>query len=83
MIKLQVIIVFQADAYILNMIDEDWKKTGRCDFAMAKEKFMLAFASGFLMKKNSPYTEYFNRGYITIIVTITQFTQICVIYLIF
>ena len=54
--------IFQADAYILNTINEDWKKNGRCDFAMAKETFMLAFASGFFMKKNSPYTEYFNRG---------------------
>ena len=55
---------YQGDSYILRAIGEDWKKTGRCDFAMAKETFMLALASAFFMRKNSPYTEYFNRGLI-------------------
>ena len=48
------------DTFIENLMMEDLKKTNRCDFATAKEKFLLALASGFLLQKNSPYTKYFS-----------------------
>ena len=43
-------------------INDDWKRTGKCDFTVAKETFLMVLISGILLKKNSPYTEYFNRG---------------------
>jgi len=51
----------QPDKLILNSIGEDWQRTGRCDFTLAKERFMMVLGTGFLLKKNSLYTEYFNR----------------------
>jgi hypothetical protein len=52
--------VLQDEEFIENLILEDWKKTSRCDFAIAKEKFLLSLASGFLLQKNSLYTKYFS-----------------------
>ena len=49
----------QNDVIILNAIGEDWKKTGRCDFAVAKEKFLRTLISAFAFQKNSAYTKYF------------------------
>ena len=49
----------QNDVIILNAIGEDWKKTGRCDFAVAKEKFLRTLISAFAFPKNSAYTKYF------------------------
>ena len=46
---------------ILESIGREWKKTHQCDLGIAKEKFSLVLASGFLLPKNSPYKEYFSR----------------------
>lgn len=54
---------FQTESLVLNAIGEDWKSTGRCDLAIAKEKFMLQLRSLFLMKKNSQYSDHFKRQY--------------------
>jgi hypothetical protein len=46
---------------VLAAIGQDWKTSGRCDFILAKEKFFMALGSGFLLQKNGPYREYFDR----------------------
>jgi hypothetical protein len=50
--------------YILNAIGNDWEKTGRCDLYVAKERFLFVLLTGFVLQKDSPYTEYFSRGYV-------------------
>ena len=50
------------NAFILDAIGNDWKKTGHCDLAITKESFLLILISGFVLQKNSPYTEDFSRG---------------------
>jgi len=52
---------------MLNMIGEDWKKTGQCDFTIAKERFMTALVAAFLLQKNSQYTKQFDREWEDII----------------
>ena len=56
----------QNDFLILNAIGEDWKKTGRCDFAVAKEKFLQTLITAFALPKDSPYTYFFNREWVLI-----------------
>jgi len=42
-------------------VGQDWKKTGRCDFTLAKEKFLMVLGGGFVLQKNGIYREYFSR----------------------
>ena len=44
---------------ILGIIAEDLKKTGRCDFTIAKENFVSVLV-GIVLPKNGPYTEEFS-----------------------
>jgi len=46
---------------VMASIGRDWKNSGRCDFILAKQKFFMVTISGFLLQKNAPYTEFFNR----------------------
>ncbi|XP_046448038.1 glutamate receptor ionotropic, delta-2-like isoform X1 [Daphnia pulex] len=48
-------------AFILDEIRKDFKKTGKCNFQIAKESFISATAS-FALRKNSPYTSAISRG---------------------
>jgi hypothetical protein len=50
----------KTEGFVLNVIGEEWKKTGRCDFTVAKERFELALSSTLLFQKNSPYTQEFS-----------------------
>ena len=50
---------FSSKAYtvLLNAIGEDYKATGRCDFAMGAETFLTFSYAGFALTKNAPYTD--------------------------
>ncbi|XP_046449181.1 ionotropic receptor 93a-like [Daphnia pulex] len=50
-----------AKAFVLDEIRKDYKKTGKCNFQIAKESFISATAS-FALPKNSPYTPVISRG---------------------
>ena len=54
---------FQSEDLILNMIGEEWEKTGQCDLTIAKEKFFLALSSAFFLQKNGPYTKEISLQY--------------------
>ena len=56
--------ILQAENLILNIIGNDYKETGRCDFIVAKEKFLFSYASSMVLQKRSAYIELFNRGYV-------------------
>lgn len=44
---------------VLDSIGRDYKKTGQCDFAVAKDKFMTINTGLFAMSKNWKYTRQF------------------------
>lgn len=53
---------FKGIFVMLNAIDEDYKKTGKCHLAIAKE-FDYSFAMlAWILKKNSPYTKLITKG---------------------
>ena len=52
-------ISFKDTRMILGIIAEDLKKTGRCDFTIAKENFVSVLV-GIVLPKNGPYTEEFS-----------------------
>lgn len=54
---LKLVVIEQSEDLILDTIGEEWKRTGKCDLAVAKEKFLLALTSAFILQKNSPYTK--------------------------
>nr|CAH0100778.1 unnamed protein product [Daphnia galeata] len=51
----------EAANYIKDAIKEDFYKTGKCKFQLAKERFMPMGIS-FAMQQNSPYTKSINQG---------------------
>ena len=44
---------------VLNLVGEEFKRMNRCEFTVAKDKFMFRVA-GFALAKNSPYTDDFS-----------------------
>ena len=48
--------LFQRNEAILDLIGREYKQTGRCDFAIAKKKYITINYSLFDMRKNWPYT---------------------------
>ncbi|EFX82352.1 hypothetical protein DAPPUDRAFT_241436 [Daphnia pulex] len=48
-------------SFVLDEIRKDYKKTGKCNFQIAKESFLSATAS-FALPKNSPYTPTISQG---------------------
>ena len=51
----------QASAYLRDAIRGDFKKTGKCNYQLAKDGFPSAIIS-FALQKNSKYTETINQG---------------------
>ena len=43
-------------------MDEDYRATGSCRMALAKETFLSLLVT-FALKKSNPYTERFNNAY--------------------
>ena len=62
----------KAENLILNTIGKDWKSSGRCNFDIAKERFLLVLATPFVLQKKSQCTEYFNRGYVAYVATFSR-----------
>lgn len=53
--------LFKASAYLRDAIRGDFKKTGKCNYQLAKDGFSSAMIS-FALQKNSKYTETINQG---------------------
>lgn len=53
--------ILQAYEYIAMIIDDDFKRTGKCLNLMGQEGF-LPSPIGWLLPKNSPYTQTLNKG---------------------
>ena len=52
----------QAFILVQGALLEDFKKTGVCQFSVAKEKYWSRSLTSFVIAKNSPYMEQVNRG---------------------
>jgi len=49
-------VYIQRNEIVLDLIGQDYKDNGRCDFMIAKQKYMTTDTSIFAMAKNWPYT---------------------------
>ncbi|EFX85819.1 hypothetical protein DAPPUDRAFT_98464 [Daphnia pulex] len=47
---------------VANAVDEDFRTTGKCNFAIAKETEPISGSVGWALPKNSPYTKIFSKG---------------------
>ena len=44
-------------------MEKDFRQTGRCNFARAKDTFGF-YPSSWVIAKQSPFAEYFNKGFV-------------------
>ena len=49
---------------MVDIIAKDFKKTGSCSFAIAEEKFYNTQSCYFVLQKNSPFSQIFEKGYV-------------------
>ena len=64
---------FQSNIVEKFYVGENLKKQGKCSFTLTRDGFLFFYAS-YTLPKNSPYTDWFSRGFVVVALLIGHLT---------